>query len=162
MPCIVPVTYAYDGHAIYGYSLLGAKIEHMSANPRVCVEVDRVEDAANWRSVIVRGIFEQLSGKAAVEAVERISERLRTVADATSAPSAWRCSSLAQVGMASRIAFALPKDTAAIRHPSDLVPALRFRRQNKRRNVQRRPAIKFEPQLVRFRLVYRHAEEHVR
>jgi nitroimidazol reductase NimA-like FMN-containing flavoprotein (pyridoxamine 5'-phosphate oxidase superfamily) len=91
LPCIVPITYAYDGRAIYGYSLLGAKIEHMSANPRVCVEIDRVENAANWRSVIVRGTFEQLYGSAAVEAVERISERLRTVAAATPAPlAAWR------------------------------------------------------------------------
>jgi uncharacterized protein len=91
LPCIVPITYAYDGRALYGYSSLGAKIEHMSANPRVCIEVDRIENAANWRSVILRGIFEQLQGSAAVEAVERISERLRTVGAATAAPiAAWR------------------------------------------------------------------------
>ncbi len=43
LPCIVPITYAYDGRAIYGYSLLGAKIENMTAKPKVCVEVDRVQ-----------------------------------------------------------------------------------------------------------------------
>jgi nitroimidazol reductase NimA-like FMN-containing flavoprotein (pyridoxamine 5'-phosphate oxidase superfamily) len=91
LPCIAPVTYAYDGAAVYGYSLLGAKIENMSANPQVCVEVDRVENAADWRSVTVRGIFRTLHGQAAVEAVERISNRLRTVAAITSAPlMAWR------------------------------------------------------------------------
>jgi nitroimidazol reductase NimA-like FMN-containing flavoprotein (pyridoxamine 5'-phosphate oxidase superfamily) len=91
LPCIVPITYAYDGRAFYGYSLLGAKIENMAANPRVCVEVDRVENAADWCSVIVRGTFEQLYGRVAVEAMERISERLRTVAAATAAPlMAWR------------------------------------------------------------------------
>jgi uncharacterized protein len=91
LPSIVPITYAYDGRAFYGYSLLGAKIENMAANPRVCVEVDRVENAADWCSVIVRGTFEPLDGSAAVEAVERISERLRTVAAATAAPvAAWR------------------------------------------------------------------------
>ena len=91
LPCIIPITYAYDGRAFYGYSLLGAKIEHMAANPRVCVEVDRVENAAEWCSVIARGTFERLHGRAAVEAVERISERLRTVAAATAAPvMAWR------------------------------------------------------------------------
>jgi len=90
-PTIAPLTYAYDGRAFYGYSLLGAKIENMAANPHVCVEVDRIENAADWRSVIVRGTFERLHGKAAVEAVERISERLRTVAEATGAPPmAWR------------------------------------------------------------------------
>jgi uncharacterized protein len=91
LPYIVPITYAYDGRALYGYSLLGAKIENMAANPNVCVEVDHVENAADWCSVIVRGTFERLDGSLAVEAVERISERLRTVAAATAAPvMAWR------------------------------------------------------------------------
>jgi uncharacterized protein len=71
--------------------LLGAKIESMAANPRVCVEVDRVESAADWRSVTARGIFRLLDGASASEAVERISDRLRTFAYATSAPPmAWR------------------------------------------------------------------------
>ena len=91
LPTIVPITYAYDGRAIYGYSMLGAKIESMAANPRVCLEIDRVDNAAEWRSVLVRGTFELLDGRVAVEAVERISERLRTVAAATAAPAmAWR------------------------------------------------------------------------
>jgi uncharacterized protein len=82
---IVPITYAYDGEAVYGYSLLGAKLEGMSAHPDVCVEIDRVIDNADWWSVVARGRFEPLSGGAAVEAVERISERLRTVALADNA-----------------------------------------------------------------------------
>jgi nitroimidazol reductase NimA-like FMN-containing flavoprotein (pyridoxamine 5'-phosphate oxidase superfamily) len=91
LPSIVPITYAYDGNAFYGYSLLGAKIEHMSVNPRLCVEVDRVESMADWRSVTARGLFRVLHGQAAVEAVERISDRLRTIGAATNAPvPAWR------------------------------------------------------------------------
>jgi uncharacterized protein len=87
LPCIVPITYAYDGRAIYGYSLLGAKIENMSAKPKVCVEIDRVQGAADWSSVIVRGIFRRLEGKAAVDAVDLISARLRTLGSATDAPA---------------------------------------------------------------------------
>lgn len=91
LPCIVPITYAYDGEAFFGYSLLGAKIEHMSANPRVCVEVDRIDSAADWRSVTARGMFVKLHGQPAIEAVERVSDRLRTVAAVTAAPpAAWR------------------------------------------------------------------------
>lgn len=91
MPCIVPITYAYDGRAFFGYSLLGAKIENMAANPRVCVEVDRIESAADWRSVTARGIFRRLDGQSAAEAVDRIADRLRTVAISTEAPAAaWR------------------------------------------------------------------------
>lgn len=87
LPCIVPITYAYDGQAFYGYSLLGAKIENMAANPLVCVEVDHIRNVADWSSVVVRGTFDQLHGTDANDAVARISERLRTVAAATDAPA---------------------------------------------------------------------------
>ena len=91
LPCIVPITYAYDGRSIFGYSLHGAKIENMATNPRVCIEVDRVESAADWRSVTARGLFRKLEGEAALEAVERISDRLRTVGAAANAPPmAWQ------------------------------------------------------------------------
>lgn len=91
LPAIAPISYAYDGRSIYGYSLFGTKIAEMSAHPKVCVEIDRVDDAATWRSVVLRGTFEPLEGLEAMEAVERISERLRTVAAATGAPpAAWR------------------------------------------------------------------------
>jgi uncharacterized protein len=90
LPRIVPITYAYDGKAFYGYSLLGAKIENMSANPRVCIEVDSVTSAAEWSSVVAQGLFHLLEGEAATNAVERISDRLRTIGSATGAPKeAW-------------------------------------------------------------------------
>jgi uncharacterized protein len=79
-PAIVPINYAYDGSAMYGYSLLGAKIEGMSAHPWVCVEVDHIRDNASWVSVVAHGTFELMTGTAAVEVVQRISERLRTFA----------------------------------------------------------------------------------
>ena len=72
---IVPVTYAYDGAAIFGYSPEGLKLTMMRENPKVCVEVDHVDDPANWRSVIAHGIFEELSGAAAEEAVRKIRTR---------------------------------------------------------------------------------------
>lgn len=98
LPSIVPIAYAYDGRAFYGYSLLGAKIEYMSTNPRVCVEVDHVDSAADWRSVTARGVFRKLYGQDAVEAVERLSDRLRTVAAATGAPVAARRTFVARSG----------------------------------------------------------------
>ncbi len=79
-PCITPITYAYDGDAFYGYSLLGSKVESMSMHPGVCIEVDRVHDSANWSSVVVRGAFEQLHGEKALDAVKRISDRLQSTA----------------------------------------------------------------------------------
>jgi len=70
--------------------MLGSKIEGRSTHPDVCIEIDRINDSANWWSIVVRGTFEQLSGKAAAEAVERISVRLRTVADVDGASDASR------------------------------------------------------------------------
>jgi len=87
LPCIVPIAYAYDGQAFYGYSLLGAKTENMGTNPWVCVEVDHIRNTADWSSVVARGTFEQIYGTEANDAVERISERMRTVAAATDAPA---------------------------------------------------------------------------
>jgi len=97
-PCIVPITYAYDGKALYGYSMLGSKIEGMSSSPDVCIEIDRIHNSADWWSIVVRGTFEQLTGEAAVDAVERISDRLRTVARVGGAPDAAAQSYVARKG----------------------------------------------------------------
>lgn len=88
VPYIAPVAYAYDGESFYGYSMIGAKIEHMGVHPEVCVEVDRITNAADWCSVVARGTFEPLHGDAASDAVRRISERMRTVATAENSPAA--------------------------------------------------------------------------
>jgi uncharacterized protein len=122
LPCITPITYAYDGRNFYGYSLLGTKIENMGAHPNVCVEVDRVINAAEWCSVVARGTFEPLEGSAAVEAVERISGRLRTVAAATAAPvTAWRTfvSRIGGDGIAYRIRVAEKQGRYSSPAPSD-------------------------------------------
>jgi hypothetical protein len=87
LPCIVPINYAYDGAAVFGYSLTGTKLENMEANAQVCIEIDHIHNATDWRSAIVRGTFEALRGPAALDAISRISERLKSVATATGAPA---------------------------------------------------------------------------
>ena len=57
---VVPITYAYDGTYIYGHTKEGLKIEMMRKNPKVCLEVDVIENMSNWRSVIAWGEFEEL------------------------------------------------------------------------------------------------------
>jgi hypothetical protein len=105
-PHIAPITYAYDGIAVLGYSPDGAKLEGMRYFPHVCVEVDRVHDASDWLSVVAFGRFEELRGDAALDAVHRISDRLSTLAraDSLSAP-AWRTyvARLGSPGVAYRI-----------------------------------------------------------
>ena len=64
-PYIFPLTYAYDGEYIYGQTNEGAKLTILRQNQNVCFEVDVVTDLRNWESVIVYGIFEELSEKTA-------------------------------------------------------------------------------------------------
>ncbi len=60
-PHIVPVNYVYDGCAVFVVSGPGEKIDAMRAHPRVCFEVDDIDGAAIWRSLIANGIYEELT-----------------------------------------------------------------------------------------------------
>ena len=73
---VVPVTYAYDGEYIYGYTQEGKKIEMMRSNPAVCMEVDDIDSRANWRSAIVWGKYEELEGAAEESALLFLKDRL--------------------------------------------------------------------------------------
>jgi len=73
---VVPVTYVYDGQCIYGHTGEGMKLRMMRANPHVCLEVDRIQNMANWQSAVVWGTFEELEGEEAVRAMELLLRRL--------------------------------------------------------------------------------------
>src|SRR5262249_47340784 len=60
-PYVVPVNYVFDGTDIYIHSLPGKKINALRSNPRVCLQVDEIKDAYNWRSVIAFGNYEEIS-----------------------------------------------------------------------------------------------------
>lgn len=74
---IVPVAYAFDGDFIYVHSRVGKKIEVMRKNPDVCFQVDVIENLANWRSVVVNGVYEELvRGAAEKKALKLLKDRL--------------------------------------------------------------------------------------
>lgn len=73
---VVPVTYAYDGQAVYAHSGEGLKLQMMRASPEVCFEVEEVDDLARWRSVIAWGRFEELHGEAAAAGMRVLLGRL--------------------------------------------------------------------------------------
>jgi nitroimidazol reductase NimA-like FMN-containing flavoprotein (pyridoxamine 5'-phosphate oxidase superfamily) len=62
------------------------------------VVVDRVEDAANWVSVLAWGTFRELADGSAAQALRLISERLRTVALADAAPGSAERSYVGRTG----------------------------------------------------------------
>ena len=85
---IVPVTYAYDGDALLVQSADGLKVRMMHQNPVVCVEVDHIDNLANWRSVIAWGRFEELFGSDATAALARLRERLQPLLVSETTPAA--------------------------------------------------------------------------
>lgn len=54
-PYVVPVNYAYRDPYFYIYTTEGLKTEMITANPKVCLQVEDVRDRDDWRSVVVRG-----------------------------------------------------------------------------------------------------------
>lgn len=58
---IVPISYAYDGTYVYAHTYDGLKMQLMRKNPKVCFEVDTMENMANWQSVICKGEFEEVT-----------------------------------------------------------------------------------------------------
>ena len=60
-PYLVPITYTYLGGFIYGHTMPGQKLDAMRAEPRVSFEVDERWKVETWRSVAVRGVFEELT-----------------------------------------------------------------------------------------------------
>ena len=62
-PYIVPVSFYFDTFdtCLYSFSTVGQKIHWMRDNPKVCVEVDEVVDRFTWTSVVLSGLYEELS-----------------------------------------------------------------------------------------------------
>ena len=59
---VVPIAYVYDDGYIYAHSKEGMKIQMMRINPMVCFEIDKMDDYANWQSVVAWGRYEELKG----------------------------------------------------------------------------------------------------
>ena len=75
-PYIVPVTYVYDGEHIYGQMQEGKKLELLRKNKHICFETDIMTDMANWKSVVITGMFEELSDEKAEKARELLSNSI--------------------------------------------------------------------------------------
>jgi hypothetical protein len=72
---VVPVIYAWDGGCAYVYSIEGQKVTMMRANPAVCFEVDEYLSGGGWRSVIIQGTYEELSGDDAGLTLRLLADR---------------------------------------------------------------------------------------
>jgi nitroimidazol reductase NimA-like FMN-containing flavoprotein (pyridoxamine 5'-phosphate oxidase superfamily) len=75
-PYIFPVSYCYDGNYIYGQTNSGTKLDLMRQHPFVCFEVDSALDMNNWQSVIVTGVFEEMTDEEVDAAREILFNRV--------------------------------------------------------------------------------------
>lgn len=77
MVYVVPISYAYDGSFVYCHTHEGMKIDIMRKHPAICFEVDHLHNMANWQSVVIHGIFEELTDpKLRKDALERLHGRV--------------------------------------------------------------------------------------
>lgn len=60
-PYVIPVHYVYDPPELYLFTTKGMKTDFIAANPQVCLQVEEVVDARNWKSAIATGYAELLS-----------------------------------------------------------------------------------------------------
>lgn len=58
---LVPIGYAYGDGAIYGHTAPGKKVRLMRRWPHVTLQVDEIRNLATWRSVLIRGTWEELA-----------------------------------------------------------------------------------------------------
>lgn len=66
---LVPISYVFEDGYIYSHSKPGHKVEMMRKNPKVCFQVEEVQDFFHWKSVVAWGTFEELKGDAATVAM---------------------------------------------------------------------------------------------
>lgn len=60
-PYVVPIAYAHDGGALYGHTSPGRKVAALRKQPDIAFEITDLSDPRRWRSVIIDGIYEELT-----------------------------------------------------------------------------------------------------
>lgn len=80
-PEIIPITYYFDPaqDAIISYSGKGHKISSMRQNSTVSFQVDEIENLQKWKSVLIQGVFEELSRSDAKLMLHTFSEGVKKV-----------------------------------------------------------------------------------
>lgn len=58
---VVPISYAFDGKYIYCHTQEGMKLNMMRENPKVCFEVDSLDNKTIWKSIIAWGRFQEIT-----------------------------------------------------------------------------------------------------
>jgi len=95
-PYVVPASCWYRSGTVYFHSGEGKKVDYMTANSRVCVQVDRVAEDGSWWSIIIYGnvvlsrdpkdrmaVFRKIFGKELHENMARAMRAMRQMKQQT-------------------------------------------------------------------------------
>src|SRR5882724_1925078 len=61
-PYVLPMNYAYDGKELFFFTTEGMKTQFIDLNPQICLQVEEIKDSSHWRSVMVIGRADRLTG----------------------------------------------------------------------------------------------------
>lgn len=78
-PYVIPMSYYYDGKAIYCQTYPGKKMEIIQKNPKVCVQVDIIGSMNNFQSVMAKGVIEILHKEDADSARALLYDNIMTL-----------------------------------------------------------------------------------
>lgn len=80
-PFIIPITYYYDENEniIISYSGGGHKIDSMRLNNTVSFQVEDIKSLTNWKSVLLIGEFEELSGSIAKMHLHHFAQNVKNI-----------------------------------------------------------------------------------
>jgi nitroimidazol reductase NimA-like FMN-containing flavoprotein (pyridoxamine 5'-phosphate oxidase superfamily) len=81
-PYVIPITYYYydtTDNSIISYSLEGHKIDAMRRKQMVSLEVDEIKSVSHWKSVLVHGDFEELTGTHAKKLLRQFSQGVKDI-----------------------------------------------------------------------------------
>jgi hypothetical protein len=59
-PYVIPIHYVYREPFIYIFTTEGKMTDILASNPEVCIQVEKVISATQWRSVILIGIVQRI------------------------------------------------------------------------------------------------------
>ena len=81
VPFVIPITFYYyqTNNSIISYSLEGHKINAMRKKHAVSLQVDEIETINQWKSVLVHGEFEELSGINAKKLLNEFSRGVKEI-----------------------------------------------------------------------------------
>jgi uncharacterized protein len=68
-PCVMPMHYYLENSDIYLFTTVGMKTHDLDADPDICLQVEELNGAEHWRSVIVMGQAKHVTEQSEIDRV---------------------------------------------------------------------------------------------